>query len=271
MLKDYFGLNADCIREKRLFLLDMDGTIYNENTIFSGTLNFLDEITNLGGKYVFITNNSSKSVNKYIEKVTKMGIKADKTNFFTSTMAAVMVLKEKFGRDLIYAEGTSDFLDELKLGGLNITTDYDISAKAILLGYDTELTFEKVITTTKMLSTTNAEYYATHPDYVCPTSYGFVPDLGSYCFGLQKATGKTPIVIGKPKPTMLLTALKMFGQTKEKSVVIGDRLATDIASGFNAGIDTICVLSGEATVEDILASEVKPNFVFHSIENIKLI
>lgn len=270
VLTDYFNKNAERLKNKKLFLLDMDGTVYNGNVIFPYTLKFLDDVVSIGAKYVFVTNNSSKSVSDYVKKVTKMGIKADESNFYTSSMASIVFLKEKFGNSLIYAEGTKSFTEELIKGGLNVTTDYALDAKAIILGFDTELTFEKLSTTSKMLCTTSAEYYATHPDYVCPVEYGFVPDLGSVCFGLYKASGKMPCVIGKPEPAMLETAVKKFGVKKEEAVVIGDRLNTDIASGFNAGIDSICVLSGEATIDDVLKCDKKPDFVFENLSGIIL-
>ena len=270
MLTDFFNQNAERLKNKKLFLLDMDGTVYNENTVFYGTAAFLDSILSHNAKYVFVTNNSSKSVADYVKKVEKMGIKANEDNFFTSTNASVMLLKKTYQGALIYAQGTASFIKELKDGGLNITTVYDKSAKAILLGFDTELTFEKLSTTSKMLCTTNATYYATHPDYVCPVNYGFVPDLGSMCFGLFKASGKNPIYIGKPKPQMLYSAMEREGVTKEETVVIGDRLSTDITSGYNAGIDTVCVLSGEATLKDIQEFQIKPAFVFEGIEKIIL-
>lgn len=270
VLTDYFNVNAERLKNKKLFLLDMDGTIYNENTLFKGTPAFLKSIKDIGAKYVFVTNNSSKSVVDYLQKITKMGISADESNFYTSTMATATFLKEKFNDKLIYAQGTKSFIAELKKYGLSVTTEYNPSAAAIVLGFDTELTFEKLSTTSKMLCTTNAEYYASHPDFVCPVEYGFVPDLGSMCFGLEKASGKTPTVIGKPMPTMLYSAMAREGVTKEQTVVIGDRLSTDITSGHNAGVDAICVLSGEATLEDIKHYPIKPDFVFEGIEKIIL-
>lgn len=269
-IKDYYGVNAETLKNKKLFLLDMDGTIYNENTIFDGTLDFLASIKRLGANYVFVTNNSSKSVQDYVKKVTKMGILADEGNFYTSAMATASVLKKEFADEVIYAQGTRSFIDELVRFGLNVTTDYCETASAIVLGFDTELTFEKLSVTSKMLCKTNAKYYATHPDFVCPVEYGFVPDLGSMCFGLYKASGKKPIVIGKPEAAMLLSAMEREGVTKDQTVVIGDRLSTDIMSGVNAGVDSVCVLSGVATLSDIEAYPVKPTFVFSSVKDIIL-
>lgn len=270
VLKDYFGKDASLLKNKKLFLFDMDGTIYNENTIFDGTLQLLQAINKNNGQYVFITNNSSKAVEDYVKKVTLMGIKVTKDNFFTSSNASVDLMKQTFKDGLIYAQGTASFINELKSGGLNVTTCYDKNAVAILLGYDTELTFEKLNTTSKMLCTTNGAFYATHPDMVCPCEYGYVPDLGSLCVGLTYASKKSPIFIGKPQPTMIFSAMKRFKATCDQTVVIGDRLHTDILSGVNAGVDTILVLSGEATLTDLDKSPYKPTFTFNSVKDILL-
>ena len=112
------------------------------------------------------------------------------------------------------------------------------------------------------------EYLATNPDWVCPTSYGFVPDCGSFAWMLEKATGRRPKFIGKPEPDMALLALKKFGCRAEDAMLIGDRLYTDIACGNNAGVDTAFVLSGEGTLADLESSETKPTYVFDNIEKI---
>ena len=113
-MKDYYGKDYDLLKNKKLWLFDMDGTIYLGNNLFEGTLDLLDNITANGGKYVFITNNSSKGIEDYLTKVGAMGIKADKDNFYTSVDASVAILKERFGKDLIYAQGTQSFIDNLK-------------------------------------------------------------------------------------------------------------------------------------------------------------
>ena len=264
-MKDHFGKNADALTAKKLYLLDMDGTVYLEDTLFDGVREWLASVSARGGKYVFITNNSSKSVRDYAAKMRKLGVSASAENFFTSTQAATLLLKEQAGDGLIYAQGTRSFIDELRGGGLHVTEAYDESAKAILVGFDTELTAAKMRTTCKMLTNCDVPYYATNPDWVCPVEFGYVPDCGSMCFGYEKATGKTPHYIGKPSPAMIEYAMRAFGASKAQTVVIGDRLYTDIASGINAGVDTVCVLSGEVTLDDITKSKIKPDFVLAGV------
>lgn len=255
--------------KKKLYLLDMDGTIYQEDRLFDGTLNFLDSIKKNNARYVFITNNSSKSVNDYIEKVKKMGINATYDEFFTSTQATILYLKNNYPNELVYCQGTKSFVKELEDGGIKVTEEVDKNAGVILVGFDLELTSQKLRNTCEMLLN-DIPFIAANPDLVCPVSFGFVPDCGSICQMLKNATGKSPIFIGKPEPTMIEIVMKKFNVTKEDTVVIGDRLYTDIASGLNAHVDTVCVLSGEASLDDIRKSEYQPTYIFKSIKDIIL-
>ena len=261
-MKDRFHKELAPLREKKLYLFDMDGTIYCENRLFEGVLSMLSSIKERGGRYVFITNNPTRSAKDYREKLTGMGVSGlTDENFFTSAQAAILLLKEKHASDLIYAQGTASFLAELREAGLQITTAYQEGIGAVLVAFDTELTAEKLRTTAYVLTVCDVPYYATNPDWVCPVDFGYIPDCGSMCFGLEKATGKSPFYIGKPKPTMVEVAMGRFGVSREETLVLGDRLYTDIAAGQAAGVDTALVLSGEATLEEALAAERKPTYL----------
>ena len=264
---DYTEKSADKLKEKKLYLLDMDGTIYNENQIFDGTLEFLAEIERRGGKYIFITNNSSKSVEDYVQKVQKMGIKADYENFYTSSQATAMYLKENYPNQVVYCMGTESLVKELRGAGIEVVTEADERASVVLLGFDTENTSEKIRNTCIMLGR-DVAYLATNPDLVCPVSFGYIPDCGSMSIMLKNATGKEPFFIGKPEPIMVNCVLKKLNCKREDAVIIGDRLYTDIKTGANAQVDTICVLSGEASMEDILQGEVEPTYIFKSVKEI---
>ena len=269
-MKDYYGKDYSKLKNKKLWLFDMDGTIYLGNKLFGGTLDLLGNIAKNGGNYVFITNNSSKGIEDYLAKVSAMGISADKSNFYTSVDASASLLKERFGTELIYAQGTQSFIDNLRQEGLNITTEYDENAKCAIVGFDTDLTAKKLTNTCKTLLK-DIPYYATNPDWVCPTEFGYIPDCGSMCFGIEKATGKSPVFIGKPNSLMIDEVIKKFKVKKKDAVVIGDRIYTDIASGVNAGVDTVLVLSGETTISVCNESEIKPTFVIQNVKEINRI
>lgn len=264
---DYTGKSANKLKEKTLYFLDMDGTIYNENEIFDGTLEFLEEIERRDGQYVFITNNSSKSVEDYVQKVRAMGIKAEYENFYTSGQATAMYLKENYPNQVVYCMGTKSLIKELREAGIEVVTEVDERAGVVLLGFDTENTSEKIRNTCIMLGR-DVAYLATNPDLVCPVSFGYIPDCGSMSIMLKNATGKEPFFIGKPEPIMVNCVLKKLNCKREDAVIIGDRLYTDIKTGANAQVDTICVLSGEASMEDILQGEVEPTYIFKSVKEI---
>ena len=250
--------------EKRLFLLDMDGTIYLDNDLFPATKPFLADIRQQGGRYLFLTNNSSKSVKAYVEKLGRMGIPATEDDFLTSVDAMIDHLRNRPPYHLCYVFGTESFREQLEQAGIPVTTKLSDEIDCLLIGFDTELTFQKLEDACILLNR-GIDFIAANPDWVCPTWYGSVPDCGSVCEMLFRATGRRPVVIGKPQPAMVQLALKKTGFAPEQAVMIGDRLYTDVASGVNAGIDTIFVLSGEGTMEDLAASEVKPAWTMQDI------
>ena len=252
---------------KRLFLLDMDGTIYLDSDLFDGTIDFLEEVKKRGGKYLFVTNNSSKSVGAYIDKLSKIGIKSEADDFLTSTEATVLYIKSHYEGKKFYSFGTRSFTEQLRSSGIDVTTELSDDIFGLVIANDTELTFGKLEDACILLNR-GVEYIATNPDWVCPTSYGSVPDCGSFCEMLYRATGRRPHFIGKPRPEMLLLAMEKYGYTKEESLMIGDRVYTDIASGYNAGVDTVLVLSGEGTVKDVEDSDTKPTYIMENIREV---
>ena len=252
------------LKDKRLFLLDMDGTIYLDQALFPGTVPFLDAVRMRGGRYLFLTNNSSKSVNAYIAKLGGMGISAVREDFLTSVDALIADLAERPPYRKCYAFGTRTFREQLAQAGVPVTDRIEEGVDCLLIGFDTELTFQKLEDACILLNR-GVDFIAANPDWVCPTWYGSVPDCGSVCEMLFRATGRRPRVVGKPQPAMVRLALERTGFPAEAAVMVGDRLYTDIAAGVNAGIDTVFVLSGEGTRADLEASAVKPTWVFDDV------
>lgn len=265
--KDLFGQDVSMLKNKKLFLFDMDGTIYEEEQLFKGTLELMSEIHKKGGQYIFITNNSSKSMQDYIKKLSNMKIKVDENNFSTSTQATIEFLHKNYKNKTVYCMGTNSLIAELRANSINVVTDVVDNIDIVLVGFDTELTFEKIRKTCEVLKN-DLPYIATNPDFACPVKFGFVPDCGAICDMLYHAIGKKPIFIGKPNPFMVNHVMDKFDYSKDEVVVIGDRLYTDIATGINAGVTSVCVLTGEATIEDIIDGEIKPTYTFNNIGDI---
>ena len=250
--------------EKRLFLLDMDGTLYLGERLFPGVREFLRAVKNCGGRYLFLTNNSSRGIQGYLEKLARLGIDAAEEDFLTSTDATIRCLQKEYPTARCYVAGTRSFYQQLQENGIDVTDMPDDKVTMVLSGYDTELTYEKLVSASRLL-TDGADWIATNPDWVCPTEWGSVPDCGSICQMLTTATGREPRFIGKPRPEMVYLALEKTGFSPAQALMVGDRIYTDIAAGVNAGIDTAFVLSGEGTKADVEKFNVRPTWVFDDI------
>ena len=251
----------ELLRSKKLFLFDMDGTLYLGNRLYDFTPELLDTLKKTGRKYLFMTNNSSKSVEDYVKKLEKLGISATREEFMTSSQATAFYLHKHHEGKKLYVCGTESLKQELRMEGFTITTELS-EVECIVMGFDTELTFRKLHDVSFLLLTRpELPYIATNPDYVCPTEFGSVPDCGSVCDMIFNATGKRPVVIGKPAPLMPQLAMEKLGMTKEETCVVGDRIYTDVKSGLNAGVTGILVLSGETTLEILRQSQDQPHLV----------
>lgn len=277
------------LTNKRLFLLDMDGTLYLDDRLFPGAADFLAKIRACGGKYLFLTNNSSKGVDAYVAKMTRLGVPAAPADFLTSVDALIVFLERTYGaavkKKKMYVVGTRSFCAQLAAAGFLLTETPDDDTALLILGFDRELTYRKLEDACRLLARGVQEartsgdakaaaglpavdYYATNPDWVCPTAFGSVPDCGSMAWMLEKATGRLPKFIGKPEPEMALLAMAQCGCSAAETLLIGDRLYTDIACGNRAGVDTAFVLSGEGTLADLAKGQGKPTYIFENIAEV---
>ena len=264
------------LKDKKLFLLDMDGTLYLSDRLFDGTLEFLDYVKRIGGRAIYMTNNSSRGLEGYIARMKGFGIETGPEDFVTSTDATIRYLHGAYSPETRYFVcGTESLKQQLRGAGLCIVepesdapgSDPGDFADAVLLGYDTELTYRKLEVCCILLNR-GKDYIATHPDLVCPVWYGSAPDCGSVINLLETAIGRRPLVIGKPQPAIAQLAMEKTGFSPEQTVLIGDCVYTDIACGVNAGIDTVFVLSGEGVPADIEKYGVQPAYTFNSIRDV---
>lgn len=256
--------------KKRLFLLDIDGTICRGNALIPGVGEFLQAVERSGAKFVFITNNATRSTADYIRFFRTLGVETTPDNYLTAAYATIRYLKEHYAGQHIYALATDSFIRECRQNGLQITTDAsDKAITCVLVSYDNALNYDKIKDVCLLLTTRKLDYIATNPDLVCPVDFGYLPDCGAICNMIETATHRRPKFLGKPEPAMVLYALQNTGFAPEEALVVGDRLYTDIACGVRAGVDTALVLSGEATRADVAASADKPTWIFPSVAELR--
>lgn len=256
------------IKEKTVFLLDMDGTIYLGDKLIHGAKEFLRIIKSQGKRYIFLTNNSSKNKKVYVEKLKKLGINAREEEVFTSGEATTMYLKKQKQGAKIYLLGTKALEEEFEREGFIIEKERHKDIDYLVLGFDTSLTYEKIWGACEYISE-GVEYIATHPDINCPLANDkFMPDAGAIAALIEASTGKTPKVIGKPNKEIIDSIISKYNLKKEDMIMIGDRLYTDIKMGENTGIDSILVYSGETKKEDYKYSKIRADYTFDSVREI---
>ena len=256
--------DLDALKRLRHFLLDLDGTIYLGRNAIPGSAEFILFLRDAGRPHLFFTNNSSKSAREYADKLTAMGIPSTPDEVLSSGEATVRYLLSETPHRRVYAVGTPSFEAELRGAEIEVT---DTNPEAVVLGFDNTLTYAKLERACLLLRT-GLPFYATNPDKVCPTEYGYIPDCGSMAALLREATGRTPEFVGKPNPAMVRMGMQKIGGTPETTAMVGDRLYTDMQMAYNAGTASVLVLTGETKRADLEAAERKPDFVFDSVRDL---
>ena len=240
--------------EKKCFVLDLDGTVYLGDIPIDGAVRFIVEHWN-DLDFYFLSNNTSKGPESYLKKLGSMGIPATRERLLSPTGPLVEYLRAE-GMGCVYLVGNRDYARTLALAMPELRFS-ESRAQAVILAYDTELTYEKLAHSALLLQNPAVRYFATHPDCVCPDPAGPLPDVGSFIALYEKAVGRVPEkIFGKPDAHILSPLLQRYA--REEMVMVGDRLSTDKKLAENAGIDFVLVLSGEARREDLAHEAVQP-------------
>lgn len=252
------------LNKKRLVFMDLDGTIYLGDELIRGAGEFLDFLKNKGIHHYFLSNNSSRSKTDYVEKLFRLGIQTDVTHIILSTDGVIEFLASCALKD-VYVVGTESMKDMFRNAGIRVSSK---NPAYVVVGYDTELTYEKLRTAALFLQK-NVSLIATHPDLVCPTPQGPVPDVGALLALFEKATCVKPEkIFGKPHPEMIAHVFKKHSISPEEAVIIGDRIYTDLELALRVPCDFILVLSGETQRSDIKNLPFPPTLVVETIGDI---
>jgi len=244
--------------------LDLDGTIYLGGSLIEGASEFLDRLENRGIRRFFLSNNSSKSVGQYLEKLGGMGIDANEEEVLLSTHDLIAWLSHEgvTGTFLVGTEGMREMLEE---NGISTNSK---EPELVVLGYDTEISYDKLSKASVHLHN-GVPMVASHPDMVCPSPDGGLPDAGAYMALFEATTGVRPKhICGKPNKGMILHKIEELGLETASCAMVGDRLYTDMEMAERAGVHGILVLSGEATRDDLEKSGLNPSLVVESVSSL---
>ena len=248
----------------KVVFLDLDGTIYLGGNLIPGALEFLSRCQESGVKRYFLSNNSSKSVDQYVAKLNAMNIPCNADDVLLSTHDLLSWLaRENVTRT--WAIATSGMCQMMEDAGISTK---DENPQYVVLGYDTEIDYNK-ISTASIHMHKGVPLVASHPDMVCPSPDGGLPDVGAYLAMLKVTTGQDPVhITGKPNPGMIMHKIDSLGLKPSECAMVGDRLYTDMEMAIQADCVSVLVLSGEATRSDLSESGKEVDVVVESINDL---
>lgn len=262
-------IDLDRLSNIRHIILDMDGTIYNGSKLFYFTSDFFKTLKELDIHYTYLTNNSSRNVTQYLDKLHGMGLEGTKENIYTSSLATIdYLVSQRKDITKLYVLGTEGLRSEFRESGFLVVGEEDgKEPDAVIVGFDTSLVYKHLCKAGYWIKL-GKPFIATHPDRICPTDEPtLLVDCGAICASLESATGRAPdVVLGKPDPGMIWGILERNHLGKDEVAMVGDRLYTDIEMAHRAGVMGVLVLSGEATKDDVIGSSSQPDLV---VENIR--
>jgi 4-nitrophenyl phosphatase len=248
-------------------IIDMDGVLWRDDTPIGDLPGIFRRIRERGWKFIFVTNNGSRTPAQYVEKLSAFGVTVEPWQVITSALGVVEMLKREIPNGarvfVVGGEGVKIALQEQ--GFQVLTTETAESAQAVAMGVDREINFAKM-NEAALLVRRGVPFYATNPDKTFPTPRGEIPGAGAWISVITTATGIEPVYAGKPYPFMMEMALERLGTKKEETLVIGDRLETDIAAGQAVGCPTALVLSGVSTRERVEAWSPRPSLIVQDLE-----
>ena len=253
------------LKTKKLFVFDMDGTVFLGGRVFDFAVRFIKNLRESGRRVLFFTNNASHNPEYYYDKLRRMGFDPQDGEILTSGDVTVEFLKSHRPGKPVYLVGTPELERQFTESGITLSDSADI----VVTSFDTTLTYKKLDTACRLVRN-GAEYLSTHPDFNCPTEDGFIPDSGAIAACVTASTGVSPIYFGKPYPETVAMMEELTGLSRADMCIFGDRLYTDIATGRRHGMLSVLVLTGETKKEDVESAgdADKPDLLFPSLAEV---
>ncbi len=254
----------DALKNKRGFVCDMDGVIYHGSRLLEGSKGFVNWLETQGKRYLFLTNSSARSPRELHQRLAHMGIEVGEDHFITSAMATAHFIAAQRPGGRVYVIGDSGLYQALYEAGLTVdenTPDY------VVVGETRSYNYEKIEIAIQLVLG-GARLIGTNPDLTGPTERGIAPACRALIAPIEMATGRQAYFIGKPNPLIMRHALQLLGCQREETVIIGDRMDTDIVAGIESGIDTALVLSGITREAELQQYAYQPHYILKDVREI---
>jgi NagD protein len=248
------------------YLIDMDGVLITGKKIIPGADQFIDRMNALNIKFLVLTNNSMYTPGDLAHRLQSMGLKISKDQIFTSALATARFLHAQKPIGKAYVIGESGLTEAIHDAGYILT---NIEPDYMVLGETFAYNFEQIKVAVRLVMQ-GARFIGTNPDANGPSDGGIVPACGAMAALIEKASGRSPFFIGKPNPVMIRSALNYLGVHSENTVMIGDRMDTDILAGIESGLETILVLSGVTRLDEVPAYPYQPHSIVQSVNEIEI-
>jgi NagD protein len=252
---------SHAVRAKRGFIIDMDGVIYHGNRLLPGVPEVLKWLAAEGKQFLFLTNSSERSPRELQQKLARLGLTVGEEHFYTSALATAAFLSSQKPNGSAFVIGEAALLNALYDAGFTMN---EINPDYVVVGESNNYTYDR-ITRAVRLVLGGAKLIGTNPDVTGPTEAGLIPATGALMAPIELATGSKAYYVGKPNPLIMRHALKKLGCKREETVIIGDRMDTDIIAGIESEIETVLVLTGVTAETDLKRFAYQPDHVLPNI------
>jgi len=249
------------LKEKTAFISDMDGVVYHGNNLLPGAAEFVRLLEERQLRYLFLTNSSERTPRELAEKLARLGVRVSPEHFYTSALATADFLSRQKPGCTVFAVGEAGLTNALYEKGITMN---DVDPDYVVIGETRTYSFERVEKAVRLVLG-GAKLIGTNPDLTGPAENGIVPATGALIAPIELATGKKAYFIGKPNPFMMRRAVKFLNAMSRETVIIGDRMDTDVIAGVEAEVDTVLVLSGVTKQEDISRFAYTPRYVMSGL------
>lgn len=252
------------IRNKKGFICDMDGVIYHGNFLLPGAKEFVEWLKQEKKEFLFLTNNASKTPRELMQKLERMDIYVEEKHFYTSALATAHFLKTQAPGCSVFVIGDAGLYNALYDADITIN---DVNPDYVVVGETRGYNYESLLRAVRLVNN-GARLIGTNYDMTGPSEEGIIPATRALISPIEMATGKSAYFVGKPNPLMMRTGLKLLGCKDEDTVIIGDRMDTDIISGIESEIDTVLVLSGVSNESTPFEFAYRPKYILQGVGDI---